>query len=99
MNFPGSYYSQEVDYISIAGTLDLSKNCASNFAVKTAQKSYSSITGHKENKGDGLVPISSSLLKDSKHILLNETAHSKLFGKYWYGSKSRLKIWWEKIDF
>ena len=97
MNLPGSYYSQEVEYISIAGTLDLSKNCASNFAVRTAQKSYTSITGNNQNIGDGLVPVSSSLLKDSKHILLNETAHSKLFGQYWYGSRSRLEIWWKKI--
>tara|TARA_Y100001968_G_C19274277_1_gene675883 strand:+ start:202 stop:909 length:708 start_codon:yes stop_codon:yes gene_type:complete len=96
--YPGCYYSNLVKYISVAGKIDLESNLVTNLARRTALASYRSITGKKVNEGDGLVPIESALLNGSKNIIINNTAHGKTFGKYWYGSNERIDEWWEIIN-
>ena len=95
--YPGNFY-KNVIYTSVGGTLDLNSNNARLFTKLTAKNSYKSITGQKDETGDGLVPLSSSLLKGSRHIVLENTAHGGFFGKEWYGSTSRIKYWYEKIN-
>ena len=62
-----------------------------------ARSSYKSISGNSNCKGDGLVPLSSSLLDGSKKIIISNTVHGGFFGKEWYGSASRVKEWYSKI--
>tara|TARA_Y100001968_G_scaffold333927_1_gene401221 strand:+ start:12151 stop:12852 length:702 start_codon:yes stop_codon:yes gene_type:complete len=97
--YPGSFYKKKVQYISVAGRVNLEKdNNLTNFAKKSALTSYKSISGEDNLTGDGLVPIQSALLSGSKKIILDETSHGGFFGKYWYGSKERVSLWWKEIE-
>ena len=91
--FPGCY-EPGVDYVAIAGELDLNGDNASSFSRRTASGSYKSIAGNAELSGDGLVPVESALLKGARHLVQPDTAHGGFFGKLWYGSLQRLESWW-----
>ncbi len=95
--FPGCHHP-DVDYVSVAGALDLSDSTASAFSRRSASGSYKSIVGDAEVAGDGLVPVSSALLKDARHFVLNATAHGGLFGAPWYGSPERVQSWWRFVQ-
>lgn len=95
--FPGCHHL-DVDYVSVAGALDLSDSTASAFSRRSASGSYKSIVGDAEVAGDGLVPVSSALLKDARHFVLNATAHGGLFGAPWYGSPERVQSWWRFVQ-
>jgi len=94
--FPGTPWP-EVDYVAVAGTLDLSSTNASGFSKRSAAGSYRSIAGSDAVEGDGLVPVSSALLKNARHVVLPDTAHGGFFGRSWYGSKDRLGLWTDQI--
>ena len=91
--YPGCHQAG-VDYVAVAGELDLSAAMASAFSRRSAGGSYKSIVGDAAVAGDGLVPVSSALLKDARHLVLNATAHGGLFGAPWYGSPERVQSWW-----
>ena len=95
-NLPGSYYCKDVSYISIAGELDLSGSIASKTSLRFSERSYRALNGKSDVIGDGLVPKDAALLIDSKQIVLKETAHGKAFGKDWYGSKDKVREWFNK---
>ena len=91
--FPGCH-APGVDYVAIAGDLDLESTNASGFSRRSARGSYRSIAGTTDVRGDGLVPVDSSLLLDARHLILPDTAHGGLFGSSWYATPSRLEKWW-----
>ena len=95
--YPGCHHP-EVDYVAVAGELDLSAAMASAFSRRSAAGSYRSITGDASVSGDGLVPVSSALLKDARHQVLAATAHGGLFGSLWYGSPERVHAWWQFVQ-
>ena len=95
--FPGNFF-KEVNYISIGGELTVNSSESSFLTKALAEKSYKSISGEKISTGDGLVPLSSSLLKGSQKIILPETSHSKIFGKNWYGINKRIIEWYRQIN-
>ena len=90
---PGSFYSKDVNYISVAGELDLNGPVATKTSLRLSRSSYLAINGSETVIGDGLVPRDSALLIGSKQIVIKETAHGKTFGKEWYGSKKRVEEW------
>ena len=90
---PGSYYSKDVKYISVAGELDLNGTAATKTSLRLSKSSYRALNGSGNVIGDGLVPKDSALLIGSKQIVIKETAHGKTFGKYWYGSKNKVEEW------
>jgi len=95
--YPGNFFNQ-VNYISVGGKVDIRSKQA-YFATKSfARRSYESISGIKKCEGDGLVPLSSSLLTGSHKVILQDTFHGGIFGKYWYGSEDKVKDWWSKIN-
>ncbi len=96
-DFPGSYYAEFVNYTSIGGCIDLKSKRTKLLARLTAENSYKAISGIENDIGDGLVPLSSSLLKDSKQIILKDVSHGKVFGEQWYGSEDTIKQWWQKL--
>lgn len=91
--FPGCH-EPGVDYVAIAGELDLEGTNASDFSRRFAMGSYRSIAGSMDVRGDGLVPVDSALLHDARHLILPNTAHGGLFGPSWYATPSRLEQWW-----
>ena len=95
---PGCAFAPEVDYVSVAGRLELSSAQASDFARRSAANSYRQIGAQPEDHGDGLVPLNSAWLKDSRLIELEATAHGGLFGQPWYGSIERVSQWWPEAN-
>ncbi len=95
--YPGNFF-KDVNYISIGGDLIINSKETSLLTKLLAKKFYKSISGAKISTGDGLVPLSSSLLTGSQKIIIRETAHSKIFGENWYGTTSRIKEWYKEIN-
>ena len=93
---PGSFYSKDVNYISVAGELDLNGPIATRTSVRLSKSSYKALNGNRNAIGDGLVPIDSALLIGSKQVVMKETAHCKTFGEEWYGSKNKVEEWLNK---
>jgi len=95
--YPGSFF-QNINYVSIGGEVKINSKQTSILTKLVATYSYKSISGDKTESGDGLVPLSSSLLKNSQQIILPETVHGGIFGKNWYGSNLKVREWWDKIN-
>ncbi|QEY31269.1 esterase [Synechococcus sp. RSCCF101] len=94
--YPGCPFADQVDYVSVAGRLNLEGSSASALSRRGARRSYRTIAGDAADgmEGDGLVPVASALLADSRQLVLEDTAHGRLFGDHWYGSPERLSQWW-----
>ena len=95
--YPGSFFN-EVNYISVGGVVDIRSKEAYFLTKFLARRSYESISGDFNCEGDGLVPLSSSLLEGSNQVILQDTFHGGIFGEFWYGSKSRVMDWWRTIE-
>ena len=95
---PGSYYRPDVNYISVAGELNLNGPIATKTSRRLSKTSYRALNGNENAVGDGLVPRDSALLIGSKTIVLKETAHGSAFGKDWYGSKSKVDEWLSRLN-
>ena len=95
---PGSFYSTDVSYISVAGELDLDGPIATKTSLRLSKSSYRALNGNGDVIGDGLVPRDSALLIGSKHIVIKEAAHGRAFGKDWYGSKNKVEEWLNKCS-
>lgn len=96
--FPGCPESERVDYVAVAGQLNLASDTASAFSRLSASNSYRQISFDKDVEGDGLVPVASALLRDARPVVLPDTAHGGLFGSTWYGSKDRIGAWWGALS-
>ena len=96
--YPGSFFKQ-VNYISIGGRVNIQSPQSYLLTKLLARRSYKSISGNSNSEGDGLVPLSSSLLDGSNQVILQDTFHGGIFGEYWYGSESKVNDWWSKINF
>ena len=95
--YPGNFF-QNINYVSIGGEVEINSKQTSILTKLIAKDSYKSISGDRNESGDGLVPLSSSLLKNSQQIILPETVHGGIFGKNWYGSNLKVKEWWNLIN-
>jgi len=95
--YPGNFF-KETNYISVGGEIEISSDQTSLITKIFAKSFYKSISGNKNERGDGLVPLSSSLLTGSQKIILSNTAHGKIFGKEWYGSSSKIEEWLSRIN-
>ena len=95
--YPGNFF-KNINYVSIGGKVEINSKQTSLLTKLFARNSYQSISGDKNESGDGLVPLSSSLLKNSQQIIIPNSAHGGIFGKNWYGSSSIVKSWWKQIN-
>ena len=95
--YPGNFFGN-INYVSVGGKVKINSEQTSILTKLIARNSYQSISGDKNESGDGLVPLSSSLLKNSQQIILPNTVHGGIFGKNWYGSTSKVREWWDKIN-
>ena len=94
--FPGCYESG-VDYVAIAGKLELCKGNASALSRIGAKASYKRAINNDVCLGDGLVPVESALLHGARSLIQNDTAHGGLFGDIWYASTQRVDEWWNFV--
>jgi hypothetical protein len=92
---PGAAFADRVRYISVAGDLDLAT--ASPLARRLAPSAYRNSTGDAEDRGDGLVPVSSALLERSTPVVLPGVAHGGAFGPSWYGTPEVVERWWAAL--
>lgn len=90
---PGSPFADRVQYVSVAGDLDLAT--ASPLAQRLAPTAYRNSTGDAADRGDGLVPVASALLAGSTPLVLAGVAHGGAFGPCWYGSPEVVERWWD----
>jgi len=95
--YPGNFF-RKINYISVGGEVEISSKQTSWVTKLIAKGSYKSISGDRNAIGDGLVPLSSSLLKGSQQIILSKTVHGGLFGNDWYGTPLKVKEWWKQIN-
>ena len=95
--YPGNFF-QNINYVSIGGKVEINSSHTSILTKLTANISYKSISGDKNASGDGLVPLSSSLLQNSQQIILPETVHGGIFGSNWYGTNSKIMEWWSQVN-
>ena len=94
--FPGCYESG-VDYVAIAGKLELCRGNASALSRIGAKASYKRAINDGDFLGDGLVPVESALLHGARSLIQNDTAHGGLFGDIWYASTQRVDEWWNFV--
>jgi len=94
--YPGNFF-KNINYVSVGGQVEIKSKQTSLITKIIARGSYKSICGEKDANGDGLVPLSSSLLKGSQKIILPETVHGGIFGNKWYCTSSKVRQWWEQI--
>ena len=95
--YPGNFF-KNINYISVGGKVDINSKGASLLTKLFAKNSYKSISGKKNEFGDGLVPLSSSILKGSQQIIIQSAFHSRIFGENWYGKPNIIKEWYDKIN-
>ena len=94
--FPGCYESG-VDYVAIAGKLELCRGNASALSRIGSKASYKRAINDDGFLGDGLVPVKSALLHGARSLIQNDTAHGGLFGDIWYASTQRVDEWWNFV--
>ena len=94
--YPGNFY-KNINYVSVGGEVKIKSKQTSLITKFVARGSYKSISGDKNTSGDGLVPLSSSLLRGSQQIILSGTVHGGLFGDDWYCNPSKVKEWWKQV--
>ncbi len=95
--YPANFY-KNINYVSIGGKLNLKSKQTRIITKYFAKSFYKSISGNNNEDGDGLVPLSSSLLDGSQKIIVPNTAHSNIFGKNWYGESSNISNWYKEIN-
>ena len=81
--YPGSFF-KNINYVSIGGQVEINSKQTSLLTKLVARNSYKSISGDKNESGDGLVPLSSSLLKNSQQIIVPNTVESDSFSRLEY---------------
>ncbi|MFZ9850079.1 MAG: esterase/lipase family protein [Vulcanococcus sp.] len=91
--YPGAFFADAVQYVSVAGDLPLAEGSAT--ARRLAPGSYRAISGHEDAAGDGLVPVQSACLQGSRQLVLPGVAHGGAFGPRWYGTPEVVAQWWE----
>ena len=90
--WPGAFFAPDVDYVAVAGELDLAEGF--DLSRRVAKRSYTAINGDPEATGDGLVPVGSALLAGAQPLVLPGVAHGGAFGPHWYGTPEVVERWW-----
>ena len=90
--WPGAFFAPAVDYVAVAGELELAEGF--DLSRRVAKRSYTAISGDPEAAGDGLVPVGSALLAGAQPLVLPGVAHGGAFGPRWYGTPEVVERWW-----
>lgn len=90
---PGTYFAPQVRYTSVAGKGIMGRPHGS-FRERWAYYAYERLSGSGHVWGDGLVPISSALLRGSQQIVLEDVGHVAGLSGSWYGTAEVVPRWW-----
>jgi len=91
-HYPDAYFPQ-VRYKSIAGKLIYGTRHGT-WREHFAYGLYLGLIGYGKAWGDGLVPITSALLRGSSQVILDGVSHYAGFGGPWYGEEDIIPLWW-----
>ncbi|MEM1415605.1 MAG: esterase [Myxococcota bacterium] len=94
---PGCPLAERVDYVAVAGRFDVTSPRATRFGRRSAARNYRTLGGDARAEGDGLVPLSSALLRGARTLVLDDTAHGGFIGEPWYGTPERVAAWWRRV--
>jgi hypothetical protein len=89
--YPDSFFAS-VQYTSVAGKVIRGSRHGTP-RERWSHTCYRRLGGDGEAWGDGLVPLSSQLLKGSQQIVLDGVSHFTGFGGPWYGSAQVMPRW------
>jgi len=95
--YPGAYFAPQVNYTSVAGRL-IRGNCHGTPRERLAYGLYKELGGDGQVWGDGVVPVSSALLRGSRHLVLEGVSHYAGFGGPWFGSAQVISRWWDSAS-
>jgi pimeloyl-ACP methyl ester carboxylesterase len=90
---PGAYFSPDVAYRSVAGSL-IKGDRRGSAKEKAAFHVYRYLGGDGGVWGDGLVPVPCALLDGAEHLTLPEVGHAPVGGGSWYGTPKVVRHWW-----
>jgi pimeloyl-ACP methyl ester carboxylesterase len=91
--YPGAYFAPQVEYTSVAGKA-ICGNRRGSFRGRWAYRFYERLSGDGNAWGDGLVPVASALLCESRQVTLDGVSHFTGFGGPWYGTAEVVRRWW-----
>ena len=91
--YPGAYFAPQVKYMSVAGKI-VRGNRRGSFRERWADRVYERLSGEGSAWGDGLVPVASALLHESRQVTLDGVSHFTGFGGPWYGTAEIVRRWW-----
>ena len=84
-----------VPYLTVAGRYRKGAANASR-VIRRAFHNYLYFAGRGDIWGDGVVPIECAGLEGAENLVLDGIAHSRKYGKNWYGgSASIIQKWWD----
>jgi hypothetical protein len=95
---PGATYAPLIGYLSVAGR-GVEGRLDGDGRARTAHRFYrgllgSAAAGRATIEGDGLVPLECARLEGATQLVLDDTQHSPFAGAPWYGSETRIDLWW-----
>jgi len=92
---PGTPYADHVRYTTVAGRY-LQGREGGDKRERRAFEAYQFLTGEGAVWGDGIVPIAAARLDGAETLVLQGVAHSRRYGRDWYGgSKRAIRRWWQ----
>jgi pimeloyl-ACP methyl ester carboxylesterase len=93
---PGTPYAGAVHYRGVAGRA-IQGLPDGNRAQRRAFRGYQYFSPWKDAWGDGIVPLSCAQLPGAETIVLEGVAHSRKYGRDWYGaSRQIVRRWWPR---
>jgi len=96
-HYPGTAFSPQVKYTSLAGKW-LHGTQFGPLLSRITYNFYNSVSGNGTVIGDGFVPVENAILGDSEAIILDGVTHFWVIGEPWYGNKEIIPIWFPTIE-
>lgn len=91
---PGTPYANQIQYSAVVGRYLLGRKQGRR-SERRAFQAYQFLTGEGAVWGDGIVPLSAARLDGTETLVLDGIAHSRKYGRSWYGgSKAAIRRWW-----
>lgn len=91
---PGAPYGDRVHYLTVAGRA-VQGHPLGNHEQRRAFRGYQYFSPWNDAWGDGIVPVSCAQLDGAETLVLDGVAHSRRYGRDWYGASSEIvRRWW-----
>jgi alpha-beta hydrolase superfamily lysophospholipase len=92
---PGTPYAGHIRYTTVTSRYVHGRERGDR-KERRAFQAYQFLAGEGAVWGDGAVPISAAHLNGAETLILEGIAHSRKYGRNWYGgSKSAIRSWWQ----